>query len=288
MAIIHRSKIKDESSINKGSSGGDSMDDSEGKERRSVGVLMMSIPVRFFVFLGVSLLIVLGAAALTKMRGDQKSLGLDVKAATLEEPVITLPDALLVADHARQPPSLLGTKPAPSTAQMSYTERLNHPAVVQLQNCTVSFTAPSNMEFLPIWMPSYPASGAASASKKGDILKPIIDKLTGWTTGSKNYHMSIRNKLKRCHATNTPTAVCTNGHPLTSIGPDKQTKNFHSKVIMVLRNFLTAHPAMMQDKAFAYHGAKNKYPRKNGRLLETNGPKQALRLGRVLSPNGRI
>jgi hypothetical protein len=140
--------------------------------------------------------------------------------------------------------------------ELSYAQRLVHPNVVKLQNCTVSFEAPPNMTFLPLWMPAYPGSGAASASKKGDLLKPIVDKLTGWQAGSKNYHMSIRNKLKRCHAVNSPTAVCTNGHPLTSIQPRKQAKNFHHKAIMVVRNFMTAHPAMMQDKAFAYHGAK--------------------------------
>jgi hypothetical protein len=116
------------------------------------------------------------------------------------------------------------------------------------------------MTFPPIWMPSYPASGAASASRKGDVLKPLVNMLTGWTSGSKNYHMSIRNKLKRCHAVNTPTAVCTNAHPLVSVGPQNQAGNFNRNVIMVVRNFATAHEAMIQDKAFAYHGATEQMP----------------------------
>ena len=141
-----------------------------------------------------------------------------------------------------------------------YGDCLKHPRVVELENCTVSFKSPANMTFRPIWMPSFPGSGAASASKKGDLLKPIINRLTGWSAGSKNFHMSIRNTLKRCHAVNTPTAVCTNGHPLTDINPEKQYKDFNEKAIMVIRNFITAHPAMMQDKAFAYHGAAEQVP----------------------------
>ena len=146
------------------------------------------------------------------------------------------------------------------TKTMTFAEYLRHPRVVGLQNCTVAFQAPPDMEFLPIWMPSFPASGAASASKKGDLLKPIVDKLTGWSAGSKNYHMSIRNKLRRCHAVNTPTAVCSNGHPLTAVGPQNQVNKFHRNYIMVVRNFITLFPAMMQDKAFAYHGAQKQVP----------------------------
>lgn len=66
----------------------------------------------------------------------------------------------------------------------------------------------------------------------------------------------MKNKLRRCHAVNTPTAVCTNGHPLVSIGPQKQTKQFHHTVILVMRNFYTAYPAFVQDKAFAYHNVE--------------------------------
>ena len=74
MAIVYRSKVKgdDDSGApfekDKGSflSG---VDDSEGKGRRnSDSTTTMMIPLRFFVLLGISLLIVLGAAALMKMR----------------------------------------------------------------------------------------------------------------------------------------------------------------------------------------------------------------------------
>ena len=233
MVIVHRSKAKGNEKNVKGLEG-ESTHKKAAKDRRNgmVRPLVGIVVAIFFVvaaFLGVS-----------KKASPPTRTSL-IPAVTIEE---RIPAATAVGQN---------TVPSQS---LSYAERLRHPRVVALQNCTVSFKAPDNMSFPPIWMPSFPASGAASASKKGDLLKPIIDKLTGWTAGSKNYHMSIKNKLKRCHAVNTPTAVCTNGHPMTGVGPQKQTSNFHRKVIMVLRNFYTAYPAFMQDKAFAYHDAK--------------------------------
>ena len=135
------------------------------------------------------------------------------------------------------------------------------PDLTRLENCTVSFVLPPNTKTpdKPLWMPSYPASGAATASKLGDVMKPIVNALSGLNGGSKNYHMSIRKRLKRCKVLagiSNPTAVCTNGHPMEAIGPEKQTQQFDSRVIVVIRNFRDAYPAFHNDKAIAYHGAK--------------------------------
>ena len=237
MTIVHRSKARDIEK-NQHAQDSDSAYTEEVKDRRNVMVRPL---------VGIVLAITLTVAAFV---------GVFKKASPTIS--IVLPPETKVEELTA---TAAAEKRITSSSQLSYKERLRHPRVIELQNCTVSFNAPANMSFPPIWMPSFPASGAASASKKGDLLKPIVDKLTGWASGSKNYHMSIKNKLKRCHAVNTPTAVCTNGHPMTAIGPQKQTSNFHRKVIMVVRNFYTAYPAFVQDKAFAYHGAKEQVPK---------------------------
>jgi hypothetical protein len=134
------------------------------------------------------------------------------------------------------------------------------PDLAHLENCTVSFVLSPNSKIpgKPLWMPSYPGSGAASASKQGDVMKPIVNALSGLNAGSKNYHMSSK-RLRRCKALagpSNPTAVCTNGHPMTPVGPEAQTEEFDSRVILVIRNFRDAYPAFHNDKAIAYHGAK--------------------------------
>jgi hypothetical protein len=146
-------------------------------------------------------------------------------------------------------------------AQTLTSKILMAPDLTHLENCTVSFVLPLNTKIpdKPLWMPSFPASGAASASKQGDIMKPIVNALSGLNAGSKNYHMSMRNRLKRCKALagiSNPTAVCTNGHPMTPIVPESQTQEFDSRVIFVIRNFRDVYPAFHNDKAIAYHGAK--------------------------------
>lgn len=70
----------------------------------------------------------------------------------------------------------------------------------------------------------------------------------------KNYHMSIRKKLKRCRGV-SETVACTNGHPLVDIKAATQTEMFQPHVIIPIRNFATAFPASLVDKNIAYHGA---------------------------------
>lgn len=50
-----------------------------------------------------------------------------------------------------------------------------------LQNCSLSYQPPPRREKeesqwrKPLWVPSYPASGSASPSRQGDVVKEVID-----------------------------------------------------------------------------------------------------------------
>ena len=137
------------------------------------------------------------------------------------------------------------------------------------RSCPAPFTTPKDEKYMnidPLWMPSYPSSGTNSPSGQGNLLKPLVDQLTGFNSGYKSYHMSIKGgKLRRCHAGKdpstgklfyNPTAVCTTTHPMTPIFPDTQTNAFSTTgVLFVIRNFATAYPAFHNDKAVAYHQA---------------------------------
>ena len=131
-------------------------------------------------------------------------------------------------------------------------------------NCSVSFSPlPPRKEAewrKPLWVPSFPGSGSASPSKKGDVVKELIDSLTGLKQGTKNYHTSMRGgKLKRCRGI-SETAGCSNGHPYVGVGPEKQTENFRSEVIFVIRNLADAIPALHTEKHIAYHNGKGQAP----------------------------
>ena len=128
-----------------------------------------------------------------------------------------------------------------------------------LSNCTISFVPPSPRKESewrkPLWIPSFPASGSASPSNQGDLVKELIDKLTGSSSAVKNYHMSVRKRLKRCRGI-SETVGCSNAHPYVPVGPEKQQENFQSPVIFVLRNPATAFPASYTDKGIAYRNLK--------------------------------
>ncbi|CAJ1951304.1 unnamed protein product [Cylindrotheca closterium] len=98
-----------------------------------------------------------------------------------------------------------------------------------------------------------------SHSNKGDIVKDLIEKLFGKQGAVKNYHMSMKNRLRRCKGV-SETVGCSQGHPYVPVQPEQQTQNFQSNVIFVLRNFMTAFPAEHTDKGFAYHGNKGQAP----------------------------
>jgi hypothetical protein len=126
----------------------------------------------------------------------------------------------------------------------------------EYENCKVSWDPPApkkEWKTKPMWLPSFPGSGSTGPTGKGDILRPLINGVTGLNSGAKFYHASGKN-LKRCKGLDE-TATCSNGHPITAIKPEKQADNFHPSVLMGIRNFRTAFPTYFQDKAIAYHGA---------------------------------
>lgn len=130
--------------------------------------------------------------------------------------------------------------------------------IPDLEECVISFQPPAARTEesdwrLPLWVPSYPSSGASNPTNKGDMVREMIGLLTGLPRKPvKNYHMSIRGKLKRCKGM-SETVACTQGHPLIDIKPHEQTQNFQPHVIMPIRNFATAFPASLTDKNIAYH-----------------------------------
>ena len=135
------------------------------------------------------------------------------------------------------------------------------------ESCTVDYVppqittskSPEEEWRKPFLVPAYPASGSSSPSKKGDIIKKLIDSMTGSKSSTKNYHMSVRNKLRRCKGM-SETVACSQGHPYVSINIEDQTENFQRQVIFVMRNFITAFPASHTDKGIAYHNAKGQAP----------------------------
>jgi hypothetical protein len=146
---------------------------------------------------------------------------------------------------------------------------LRQAARQKYENCTISYQPPPPRTDekdwrKPLWVPSLPASGGAGPSKKGDLMKALIDSVTGLDKGTKNYHMSMRNRLRRCRGI-SETAACTQGHPYVSIGPEGQTNNFQPSVIMAIRNPRDAFPGGFTDKGIAYHNAVGQPPERNWR-----------------------
>lgn len=161
---------------------------------------------------------------------------------------------------------------APTGVTNPIEQSLRQTARTKYENCNISFVPPlprlQESEWRkPLWVPSFPASGSASPSKKGDLTKQLIDTITGLKQGTKNYHMSIKGgKLRRCKGM-SETAACTQGHPYVPVGPESQTANFQPWVVFAIRNFATAFPASHTDKNIAYHGAKGQAPEEQWRKV---------------------
>lgn len=124
------------------------------------------------------------------------------------------------------------------------------------EGCSVKWTPPppkTAWDTKPIWLPASPGSGSSGPTGKGDILKSLINGVTGMKSAAKFYHASSK-KLKRCHGIDE-TVTCSNGHPVVSVGPEKQADDFSSSVLLVIRNYMVVFPISFFDKAEAYHGA---------------------------------
>jgi hypothetical protein len=158
-------------------------------------------------------------------------------------------------------------KEVPSPKQIMMLIPIEFPTVPHLENCTLQHRPPpprtdESTWRKPLWAPSYPGSGGSTPNKLnggGDLIKAIVERLTSRQDDSKinpvkNYHMSIKNKLKRCKGV-SETVLCTQGHPIVPVEPHKQTANFQPSVILPIRNIATAFPNSLNDKAVAYHNS---------------------------------
>jgi len=108
----------------------------------------------------------------------------------------------------------------------------------------------------PLWLPAYPTSLPNAGYAE------FLSTLTGVPKAAKSYYRSSPT-LKRCHNPHTDNKVqavtCEIVHPIVPCQrphPSKQADRFGSKVVVGLRNPLTAFSAVQQMKAEAYHGQK--------------------------------
>lgn len=158
---------------------------------------------------------------------------------------------------------LLGIFLSSSEAQQSTQKKLKSsqeiPSLSEASSkygtCRVSFQPPpakKSWDTKPLWLAAFPGSGSTGPAKEGDILKPLINSITGLKAGAKFYHASSK-ILKRCKGRDE-TAVCSQAHPAVPINPEKQVDNFHHSVLLLIRNFKSVYPTFFNDKAKAYHG----------------------------------
>ena len=119
-------------------------------------------------------------------------------------------------------------------------ENLRANEIEKYSSCTIAFKPPPARNEAdwrqPLWLPSMPGFGS------GHLMKNLVDSLTGLNSGTKNYHASIKNRLKRCKGI-SETVVCTQAHPMVGTSPEKRTKQFQPPVIMAVRNFVTHFPS---------------------------------------------
>mmetsp|Transcript_39635 Transcript_39635/g.71379 ORF Transcript_39635/g.71379 Transcript_39635/m.71379 type:complete len:420 (-) Transcript_39635:270-1529(-) len=108
----------------------------------------------------------------------------------------------------------------------------------------------------PLWLPAYPSS----LPIKG--YADFVSALTGVPKAAKSYYRSSPG-VSRCHNPrsnyNIQAVTCEIVHPIVPCQrphPSAQAADFGSKVLLSIRNPLTAFPALQQSKAEAYHGQK--------------------------------
>ena len=152
------------------------------------------------------------------------------------------------------------------------------PVVSRLEGCALVYK-PSNPARTKesewrkkFWIPSFPGSGASNPTNKGNLLREIIEGLFRGDEGSergnpvKDYHVSMKKKLKRCKGV-SETLGCTSNHPQTPTGPEGQTNDFRPEAIVPIRNPATAIPSYCAYKHIAYQKAKKQAPEEDWRNI---------------------
>jgi hypothetical protein len=179
---------------------------------------------------------------------------------------------VLISSSGRRPSDIGSTSETVKLKKSSFTSKsgnsgigINFPdfstALAKYEDCVISFVPPppkSHWTTKPFFLTSYPGSGSSGPTGKGDLLKPLIQEVTGLKGGAKFYHASSK-KLKRCKGQDE-TATCSQGHPVIDIQPEKRVNDFQSSVFLLVRDYRMTFPTHMNDKAEAYHGAKELMP----------------------------
>jgi hypothetical protein len=131
--------------------------------------------------------------------------------------------------------------------------RLRNVLFAKLENCTLPEPPAPRATWTtkPLFVAGYTASSSFEAKGEGDLIKPIIRQLTGNPQGARNYHAQTSG-LKKCITTSAETVACSQGHPISPIGPETQTKRFDSHVIFTMQNFAMAFPMSASVKSNRY------------------------------------
>lgn len=137
----------------------------------------------------------------------------------------------------------------------------------ELENCNLAYVPSGSPlgkkdDWRPkFWIPSIPGSGASNPTNKGNLLREIITGIFvgngkgNWVNPVKDYHVSIKNKLKHCNGV-SETVGCTTNHPLVTVRTEWNKRDFRSETIVSLRNPATVIPAQFAYKSIAYRDAK--------------------------------
>ncbi|VEU38689.1 unnamed protein product [Pseudo-nitzschia multistriata] len=162
--------------------------------------------------------------------------------------------------------SSLSSSTAELNSVLSTPTMPDFPLVPRLERCLLKWKPPhpprsQEDKRLMFWMPSYPSSGGSCPTKKGDIVRQVIDGLflgeridaTAYGNPTKDFHASSNN-LKRCIGV-SETIACTSSHPLVSTTPHLRHHVFRGAVIVPIRNPATVIPQHYTSKDMAYRQA---------------------------------
>jgi hypothetical protein len=149
-----------------------------------------------------------------------------------------------------QPPSKASS---PHDHFIEEPSRLRNILFAQLENCTLPEPPAPRKQWTtkPLLVAGYTASSSFEAKGEGDMIKPIIQQLTGNPQGARNYHAQTSG-LKKCITASAETVACSQGHPIVPIGPETQTKRFDPHVIFTMQNFAMAFPMGASVKSNRY------------------------------------
>jgi hypothetical protein len=145
------------------------------------------------------------------------------------------------------------------------------PDLKKFEGCEVSFQRPEpSGNTKPILLASYPGSGnnpKTSEKTGGDVVVSLFQRLTGGAPVL-NWHMTgpVRG---HCQPSKkdfiNDVAICTTNDPAVPINPEKQKDKFDSRMLLLVRNYLTAFPNHWTEKGLMYHNKDGQEPEEKWR-----------------------